>query len=223
MGKFTNFEIGQKAHQLKLLKSYQRLARRLLEKTITQDKFAAKLTSIHLKLEGMADRDSLIPDFFNYRGFQKALPQAIQTVFRLKTTGSLLFMDVDQLKRFNDKYGHLGGTRLLKIYGQVIEQVTRDTDLKSRLGGDEFAVFLVGANSQNAVFVANRIRNSVIDKIRKNFPDIGWQQTISIGICEAEEGASPEQLIHRADLALYQAKQERNKTIIFQNGPKVLI
>ncbi|MFH0937522.1 MAG: diguanylate cyclase [Candidatus Daviesbacteria bacterium] len=207
-------------HKNYLINFYQQLAQDLLNKKISVKQFAQKLSQTHLELEDLADYDTLIPNFYNYRGFQKILHQTLQTLQTHQISGSLLILDVDQLKRFNDTFGHLAGNKLVQIYAEVIEKNTKKGDLKARLGGDEFTVFILGASLREALLVGERIRKEVIVAIKNSFPNLEWEQTISIGISESNSSSDEISLLQQADLALYQAKQDRNKTVIFSH-PKI--
>ncbi|MBI4036620.1 GGDEF domain-containing protein [Candidatus Daviesbacteria bacterium] len=201
-------------HKKYLLKHYQTLATKLLHQTITREEFAGKLTKTHLDLEKRADHDGLVKDFLNNQGFSQELEREMAHLKRLAQPGTLLALDIDQLKRFNDHLGHVAGDKLIKAYALVIDSASRTSDLKGRLGGDEFALFLVGANIDDAKDVAERIRTSITAQIAKNFPKFPWQQTISIGITQMKDGDGAESLRERADKALSEAKKERNKIVL---------
>ncbi|RJP46275.1 MAG: GGDEF domain-containing protein [Armatimonadetes bacterium] len=207
-----NFQIQR---QKKLIDYYRELAEQLTVGELSADEFSAKQAKKHLWLESLADYDSLIPGFYNQGGFNKTLDRTLSTLKRLDITGSLLFLDVDRLKRFNDKNGHPAGSELLRIYGRVMEQEVRKSDLKGRVGGDEFALFLVGADKEKALMVAERIRSGIITEVEKIFPKLEWKQTISIGVSQVKENDTVESLLKRADQALYKAKEKRNRTEVF--------
>lgn len=204
-------------HQQYLFDHYQDLAEKLLNKKISPEQFAKEQTELHLKLEELADHDGLAKNFLNNQGFAKALERALKLNQRIKIPASLLALDIDHLKKFNDSMGHIAGDKLIKLYASVIEKETRTSDLKGRVGGDEFTVFLANTNVDGAKVVAERIRAQIIKKVAALFHNLSWQQTISIGIAEAKRDDTAQTLRQRADQALYQAKEERDRVVIFKD------
>lgn len=201
-------------HRQDLEKQYRQLAQKLIDNQISQAEFVSEMVQNHLNLEELADYDGLLPEFLNHSGFEKAVNRELSILRRrgdLKST--LLALDIDQLKRFNDALGHPAGDKLIKIYSQVMLKETRTADLKGRIGGDEFLVFLIGASAEDAKVVAEKIRQAIIEAVKAKFPELEWEQTISIGLTETTTEDNETDLRKRADQALYQAKQERNKVV----------
>lgn len=205
-------------HQKYLLEHYQELAAALLAGSFTVEQFAEQLTELHLQLERQASCDGLVKQFYNSNGFSQALEKWMQLVRRLQINGTLLALDIDELKRFNDTLGHIAGDKLIKLYAEVIDQYTRASDLKGRLGGDEFAVFLVGSNREDAQNTAEKIRTTIIQRVRETFTNLPWEQTISIGIAQVKGEDNALSLRQRADQALYRAKQDRNSVVILEDA-----
>lgn len=202
-------------HQSYLLAHYRELAKKLISGQITAEQFAKEQTQIHLDLENRAYLDGLVENFLNNTGFTNFLGRELKLIKRIPHfNGTLLTLDIDHLKKFNDTMGHIEGDKLIKTYAQVIARHTRESDIKGRLGGDEFAVFLIGSNLENAEVIAERIRVDIIEKVKNNFPELLWEQTISIGIVQAKINESVKEIRTRADNALYEAKKERNKVVI---------
>ena len=146
---------------------------------------------------------------YNKRHFEKYLVQEIARCERQNSHFSLLMIDIDNFKQFNDTYGHLAGDNLLREVGRIINSSIRLMDTAFRYGGEEFAIVLPGSSNDEALKVAERIK-STIEGYRlpgKN------NVTASIGISHwPEDGKDPQTLIARADAALYLAKQlGRNK------------
>lgn len=198
--------------QLKI--KYQTSAQKLLNNEITPEQFADEQTEIFLKLASLADHDGLIANFLNNNGLTNSLTGQLSLIKRIKYPACLLALDIDYLKKFNDKLGHVAGDKLIKIYAQVMEQHIRISDLKGRVGGDEFVVFLIGADLAGAKLVAERIRADIIKTVKEAFPNIDWDQTISIGITQVLESDGAKSLRERADQALYEAKKDRNKVSV---------
>lgn len=193
---------------------YHKLGSQLLSDQINLDKFVSEMVENHLQLEKMADYDGLLPEFLNHSGFEKAINRELAILRRRGDIKSvLLALDIDQLKRFNDTQGHLSGDRLIKIYSKVMLNQTRTADLKARLGGDEFALFLIGASIDDAKMVAEKIRTEIIKEVKKEFPTLKWEQTVSIGLTETTPEDNAQDLRQRADQALYQAKEDRNSIV----------
>lgn len=196
-----------------LILKYYTLAQRLLDGKISSDQFANELAQIHLQLIQLSDRDGLVSSFLNNKGFEDALERELKVIQRFGYQATLLALDIDHLKEFNDKLGHPSGDKLIQLYAREIEKHIRASDLKGRLGGDEFGVFLIGADLEGAKVVAERIREGIIDRVKESFPDLEWPQTVSIGLSQAKKEDSAQTLRQRADQALYQAKKERNKVV----------
>jgi diguanylate cyclase (GGDEF)-like protein/PAS domain S-box-containing protein len=133
--------------------------------------------------------------------------------YRLKRSGSnlsLIMLDVDYFKNFNDSKGHLAGDDCLRQIGNVLKSVVgRTTDIVSRFGGEEFVVILPDTESKGAVRLAEHIRKSVID-LAIPHPKSGISEfvTVSIGVVSvsADSVTSPEQIVTFVDEALYRAK-----------------
>lgn len=205
----------QTQHEKYLYNRYLKLGQKLARGKITPEGFAKKQTKAHLELEERVDHDGLVTSFLNHHGFLKLLARFIKISERIPDfSGSLLAFDVDNLKKFNDKFGHLAGDKLLKTYAGVIERETRQADLRGRAGGDEFMVFLVGTDEAGANLVAERIRIGIVDEVKRVFPKVSWQQTVSCGISQLRQKDTPEKLRQRADEALYKAKKEKDKVVV---------
>lgn len=158
-------------------------------------------------LEQLATRDGLT-GLANRRCFDDTLGAEWQRALRNQQPLSLLMVDVDNFKQYNDAYGHLGGDECLQRIAGAVSSEMRANDLVARYGGEEFAVILPNQSLKGAAIVAERIRCRV-EQLR--LPNIGSKEhlvTVSIGAATAL--ASPEtdasQLVATADSALYRAK-----------------
>lgn len=133
---------------------------------------------------------------------------------------SLIMIDVDNFKHYNDVYGHLAGDQVLAAIAKAIRSPLRPNDLVARFGGEEFAVLLPETNVINAKFIAERLRENVsradlgmIDG--KQLPNV----TISLGISTRAPNDTLDMLIAAADVAMYHAKQKgRNRVEVSVNG-----
>lgn len=131
---------------------------------------------------------------------------------------SLIMIDIDHFKNFNDRFGHQAGNEVLKKVAKLIESNVRAQDVVCRYGGEEFAVILPGTNLKKASEIAERIRSSVEKEVfygNRAFPRV--RKTISCGVASYPSQAKDElELIDFADRALYFAKESgRNKTVAY--------
>ncbi|MCW3058890.1 MAG: response regulator/GGDEF domain protein [Capsulimonas sp.] len=147
----------------------------------------------------------------NHRDFQERLRVELSEAQRHGTPLSLLLLDVDHFKLYNDTFGHPAGDHVLRTLATLLRDAIRDGDLAARYGGEEFAVLLPNAGSDQARATAERIRAAVS---AFDFPN--RKITVSIGITDISiAGTDPEDLIESADTALYAAKHTgRNRWAI---------
>ncbi len=183
-----------------------RLKRVLKEKQLRKDR-----TKMLKKLEELAITDELT-QLYNSRHFYKQLDMEAYRSKRYKHPLSLLFLDVDHFKQYNDAYGHLQGDKVLIRLGRIIKSCLRTMDSAYRYGGEEFTVILPETEGKEAAIVAARIRASM--EAEKFTPGSGKivNVTISIGVTEYCPDERISSFVQRADKAMYIAKQKgRNK------------
>jgi diguanylate cyclase (GGDEF)-like protein len=152
---------------------------------------------------------------FNVRRLGSLLHDEISRARRYKRPVSFLMADVDNLKAYNDTLGHQQGDVVLSQIASIIDSSTRDVDKVFRYGGDEFCVILPETDSGEARVVADKIRRAIADFHFAGEEKVpGESITISVGVAsfpkDCEEGSS---LIHKADLALYAAKQTGRNSV----------
>jgi diguanylate cyclase (GGDEF)-like protein/putative nucleotidyltransferase with HDIG domain len=141
---------------------------------------------------------------FNHRYFHERIDEEISRCSRFGDIFSLVFVDLDLFKAYNDIYGHLAGDDMLKQIGSYIKSSVRSIDMAFRYGGDEFTVILPQASLEDAQKVAERIRK----RIEVEMDSKGAPLTCSFGIASwPTDGVMREEIIHAADAALYNAKQ----------------
>lgn len=146
----------------------------------------------------------------NYRHFVNTIDYELKRLKRFQGELSVLMMDVDGFKAYNDSMGHLAGDTLLKEIGQMIHLNLREVDVLCRYGGDEFVVILPHTNAQGASLVAEKIRKCVE---KASFP---MRVTLSIGVSEYRDKMTRHEIVFKADKALYQAKHEgKNRVCVF--------
>jgi diguanylate cyclase (GGDEF)-like protein len=140
----------------------------------------------------------------NYRAFMTAVDGEIRRAKRLSREFAVLLLDMDGLKRLNDRLGHLAGNRALCRIGECLRRSCRVTDTPARFGGDEFAIVLPETAEAGAQLLAERIREHLARDVER--PPI----SVSVGIAVyPRDGASPEKLLAAADQELYRSKAGR--------------
>lgn len=156
------------------------------------------------KITLLAIKDGLT-DLYNHRFFYESLKQLIE----YNTTSlSLLFIDIDNFKQYNDAYGHQAGDEVLKKISKILKQSTRPNDIVARYGGEEFTVILPDTDEEGALAIAENMRQAVAKtKFEGEKSQPNGRITISIGVsCYPDKGKDAKELINSADDALYRAK-----------------
>ena len=154
----------------------------------------------HLRLQITVDG---LTGLKNRQSFQQNLEEEWERFTRYNTPFSLLMIDVDKFKAYNDDFGHLPGDELLRQLALLLHDEARTNDFVARYGGEEFAMILPSTDLEGAVIIAERLC--------KNVRNISWPRraiTISIGVATAEPGLDVYRLIERADKALYFSKSQ---------------
>ncbi|MBT2287777.1 diguanylate cyclase [Paenibacillus albidus] len=161
---------------------------------------------LHAEVRRLANRDSLTGLYARHY-----LDEEIKDRQSTDFCGTLIVVDIDQFKTVNDTYGHQKGDKILKQVSEIVKSSIRQGDIAARWGGEELAVYLPQLGVQQAVHVAERIRKRVMVETE---PTV----TVSCGIAEwswTDDRVSVESLFYRADMALYEAKNNgRNQVVI---------
>ena len=162
----------------------------------------------------LATTDGLT-ELYNHRYFQDMMKQQIEQSKRYNSKFSLIMIDIDYFKQFNDKYGHQAGDAVLKQVAQILKRNTRISDYVCRYGGEEMAIILPNTGMDETFKNAERIRHAVEETPFKLSLTQEGQVTISLGIASYNgEEETAQDIIKRADNALYRAKENgRNKVI----------
>jgi diguanylate cyclase (GGDEF)-like protein len=165
-------------------------------------------------LQILANTDSLTR-LYNRRQLYPILQNELDRAVRKKTPFSVLMIDIDHFKKFNDTYGHAGGDQLLAGFADKMRSVLRQMDSAFRFGGEEFVVLLPETTGREAMIPAERIRQRIADSAFPMPPeDRLVSVTISVGIAGYRDGDTVDDVIRRADLAMYAAKSSgRNRVV----------
>ncbi len=179
-----------------------RLRRVLKERRLTQERI-----QMLEKLKRLSITDGLTK-LYNSRYFYNQLKIEIDRTTRYQRPLSLLLMDIDNFKEYNDTYGHLEGDKILVRLGQVIKSCLRKMDSAYRYGGEEFTVILPETEGEEAATVAERIRAAVeAERFYPQKQDEPVAITMSIGVTEFNWQEEISLFVQRADKAMYQSKQ----------------
>ncbi len=173
---------------------------------------------LYQRMETLATTDGLT-GLNNHRNFQELLAKEMERSRRYKRPLSLLLMDIDHFKSFNDTYGHPVGDLVLKEIAACIRKSIRLNDIPARYGGEEFVVIIPETTQQGAMSTAERIRSTIEQHTIVSL-DRKLKVTVSIGASAFPENApSQPSLIDSADKALYMAKESgRNRVVLYKRG-----
>jgi diguanylate cyclase len=152
----------------------------------------------------------------NRRSLEAFLRAAQISAMEAGTPLSILMIDIDHFKKFNDSYGHQVGDQVLRLVGKVLQENVRDCDLAARYGGEELMAILPGAALDACFEAAERIRRRICEArlTRRTTGEEISSVTISIGVAQFRMGETADGMIERCDKALYQAKRlGRNRTV----------
>jgi diguanylate cyclase (GGDEF)-like protein len=189
---------------------------RVMSLLATTTSLAMDNARLSQSLQRVAITDDLT-QVYNYRFLRTALRREMKRSARSRTPFTLLMVDVDHLKEYNDKFGHLRGSRVLRELARVLARRVRGMDLVAKYGGDEFTVILPETGRAGGQLVAERIRASVE---AHHFPRVNpGDITVSVGIALfPEDGIQPATLIAASDAALYAAKQSGRNRVAEATG-----
>ena len=122
---------------------------------------------------------------------------------------AIIFLDIDDFKKINDKHGHRRGDKALKVLARILRENLRKLDIIGRWGGEEFVVLLVNVPKENAKKIAEKLQRKIA-----NDKTLGFQLTVSAGLAFPRQGETLSQVIHRADKLMYQAKKQGKNMVI---------
>ena len=172
----------------------------------------AELAAINVALETLSVTDGLT-GLFNHKHLMQTLQTEVARAQRHKHPLSVLMIDVDHFKQYNDRFGHQLGDKLLSDIAALFKRTTRSIDYAARYGGDEFLLLLHEVASADALMLADRVRRAVA---ATKFGPGDHKVTVSVGVASyPEHGETAEAIIASADAGLYKAKRSgRNETVL---------
>jgi two-component system chemotaxis family response regulator WspR len=179
-----------------------------------------QLTEKNIELERLTQVDGLT-EICNRRHFNEHIQLEWSRSLRDQSALSVLMIDIDDFKQYNDTYGHVGGDEVLKKVASTLQlNANRSTDVVARYGGEEFAMILTTTPLSGASFMAEKLRSAVRDlQLLHGGSTVGEHLTVSIGGASTipQRGGSSLQLIEAADKALYEAKRSgKNRGVIHE-------
>ncbi|GJD78733.1 GGDEF domain-containing protein [Methylobacterium gregans] len=167
---------------------------------------ATRLESLTDPLTGLSNR----------KHFEEMLRACVDAATQTGTAMSLIVLDIDFFKRFNDLYGHLTGDQVLRLVAIVMRESAGNHATLSRFGGEEFGIVLPGLDRTEARGIAEAVRQNVMgrDLVKRSTGESLGRVSVSVGVAAYKAGDSPVSLLERADLCMFAAKRAgRNRTI----------
>ena len=188
-----------------------------LKRVLNERKLSEERAEMMKKLNRLATTDGLTK-LYNSRSFYNHLESEADRAARYKRPLSLLFLDIDNFKTFNDEYGHLEGDKVLVRIGEIIMSCLRGLDTAYRYGGEEFTIILPETIGTEAGTVANRVRKAIEEDQFRPASGNPVTVTISIGVTQFNPNEEISSFIRRSDRAMYLSKQSgRNRITTLLN------
>lgn len=204
---FDRIELGARVRSALRLKQQMDL-RRAREKALVETTSRLEKANAELRLLSKYDGLTGLP---NRRAFDEALDREWRRGLRGSSPLTLLLLDIDDFKAFNDRHGHLpGDTALRKVAEAIAGQARRPADVAARFGGEEFALLLPDTPASGGLIIAKAVREAVAElAIPHGRSRVRDHVTVSVGVATAipRQGKRPQDLVHLADVHLYQAKR----------------
>ncbi|MBW1817148.1 MAG: GGDEF domain-containing protein [Deltaproteobacteria bacterium] len=202
----TKESLHIKNEMVSLHNIFDRLYKDLEDKVKKLDKSSRDLIQLNIKLSKDAITDELT-SLYNRRFFYVRLAEDIARLEEYNPELTVMMLDIDNFKYFNEKYGHQTGDKILKDISQVFRDVARKSDSCFRYGGDEFAVILPSCDAKCAEVLAGKLIKTVSDTSFENDNGNVFEQvTVSCGIAEYRVGKSAEDFVEEVDQWLHTAK-----------------
>jgi len=169
-----------------------------------------------LKLAEQQSNTDALTGLANRRSLEAFLRSSQMSAMETGTPLSILMIDIDHFKKFNDTFGHQVGDQVLRLVGRVLQENVRECDLAARYGGEELIAVLPGAGLDACAEAAERIRRRISEArlTRRTTGEELTSVTVSIGVAQFRMGESANGLIQRCDKALYQAKRAGRNLVV---------
>jgi len=187
--------------------------RRTAEWLASQAAIALENAKLHHLVQRQATTDDLT-GLVNRRRFIEALESEIVRANAFHSPLSVVLGDLDHFKLVNDRFGHQTGDEVLRRFADIVREHLRDVDVPGRIGGEDFAIRLPEPDAAGAVAVAERVRRSL--RALRPTPERSGAVTASFGVAQLTPGETGDELLRRADVALYRAKSEGRNTVMVE-------
>ncbi len=193
-----------------------RLKRVLRERAMLAERNQAEalLRESERRYQELSITDNLTK-LYNSRQFYSQITAEIERTNRYNHNLTLLMMDIDNFKQYNDTYGHLEGDHVLMRFADVVRNCLRRTDSAYRYGGEEFVIILPDTDGDQGVITAERIRQEFKKEVFTPKPGLSVQVTVSTGVSQYIYNEDLTSFIRRADLNMYRAKQKGKDQVVF--------
>jgi diguanylate cyclase (GGDEF)-like protein/PAS domain S-box-containing protein len=183
-----------------------------------QDITEHKRTEEELRLSEQRYREMSITDsltkLYNSRQFFRQLGTEVERAKRYGIPLSLILLDIDDFKRYNDSYGHLEGDKALRALSDVIRKKLRACDSAYRYGGEEFTILLPETEAEDALLAAERLRIDFENEILTPLPGRKVHLTVSVGVSRYIPAEQPSAFLERVDEAMYKAKKQGKNCVL---------
>jgi len=193
-----------------------RIKRVVREKALLRERNMAmeKLRESEQRYQELSITDGLTK-LFNSRQFYAVLHGEIERSNRYDHPLTVLMLDIDDFKKYNDTYGHLEGDRVLSRFAEILRECLRQTDSAYRYGGEEFAVILPSTKGEQGIITAERVRIALKNEIFRPRPDAEIRVTVSIGLAQHARNEEMMDFLRRADQNLYKAKASGKNQVCY--------
>jgi len=184
---------------------------------ITERKLAEDKVRESEKMHKELSITDSLTKLYNSRHFFRQLKQEVEIAERYNHPLSLILLDIDNFKNYNDTYGHMEGDKVLALLADVIRKNLRSTDSGFRYGGEEFTVLMPQTDRENIFTAAERLRQSFADTPLLPLPEIEVHMTVSIGAGQYLSGETTDAFVKRVDAGMYQAKKSGKNRVLNVN------
>jgi diguanylate cyclase len=201
----------------RMMTENHKLEQKLNESTLEMQEMRGNME--HLKREALTDS---LTNLANRKAFDREIKNRMAESVSSGKPLSLLMVDIDHFKQFNDTYGHQVGDQVLRLVANVLQGAVKPYEMVSRYGGEEFAIILPGSKLHESEKIANKLREKIAvkDIFNQAKQENMGHLTISIGVAQYKDTEAQANFVERADRALYKAKElGRNKAVAVEYDP----